>query len=768
MKISCITLLAGLFLASCTDRPAQAPLPAPTGTTPKATSSVYTLAGPAAPLDSFIPAALREGNIPGAVVLIGRGDQTLYHKAFGERLVEPQRLPMTQETVFDLASLTKPIATATSIMILAERGKITLTDPVAKYIPAFAASGKAAVTVEQLLLHRGGLPADTAISDYAGNRDVIVQQLFAAPLAAPPGSRFIYSDVGYQVLGELVRIVDGRPLDQFFAAEIAGPLGMAHTRFNPPAEWQRDMAGTEHLLGRVHDPRGAAMGGVAGHAGLFGTAADLARFCRMLCRGGELDGHRILQPQTVAAMLANRGGRTYGFDCDTGYSWPRGQRFSHGVTVGHTGFTGVMLWLDPRPSSGAFYILLTSRLHPDGKGNNRALGYGVATLAAEAALPDANLEPVTLTGIDNAVRDGFSALRGRRIGLITNHTGVDRLGRRTVDLIAAAPGVKLVALFSPEHGIAGALDREGIGHTTDAATGLPIYSLYGETKRPTDAMLNGVDTLVFDIQDVGTRFYTYIATMKYAMEEAAKRKIRFIVLDRPNPLGGTLVDGPLADADKLSFVACAPIPVVHGMTIGELARLFQQDTPTLDLAIVPLNGWTRSTPWEQTGCRWINPSPNMRNITEARLYPAIGLLEMTNISVGRGTETPFEVIGAPWIDSPKLAAALTAAQLPGLRFDPMTFTPDSSKFAAERCNGVRITLTDPATLQPTHTALTIATALRTLHGAQFDSAGILKLLANQQTLTAWQRGADPTKLPEAWAAQLADFRRLREPCLIYK
>ncbi|HAF16669.1 MAG TPA: hypothetical protein DHU55_17450, partial [Blastocatellia bacterium] len=331
-----------------------------------------------------------------------------------------------------------------------------------------------------------------------------------------------------------------------------------------------------------------------------------------------------------------------------------------------------------------FVVFLSNRVHPDGKGDVSALRGRVASIAAgsvtdlalvararlelseyyEKLISDlgrftASREQTTaphgdvagtkvLTGIDVLERDGFTQLAGMRVGLVTNQTGRDREGRSTIDILHRAPNVKLVALFSPEHGIRGAAD-EKVLDSKDEQTGLPIYSLYGETRRPKPEHLKDLDALVFDIQDIGTRFYTYISTLGYVMEEAAKAKRPVFVLDRPNPIGGVEVEGPLADADRLSFTAYHTIPVRHGMTIGELAELFNQERKIDgDLRVIKMDGWSRSMWLDETNLAWVNPSPNMRSLTEATLYPGIGLLETTNVSVGRGTDTPFEVVGAPW------------------------------------------------------------------------------------------------------------------------
>ena len=373
-----------------------------------------------------------------------------------------------------------------------------------------------------------------------------------------------------------------------------------------------------------------------------------------------------------------------------------------------------------------------------------------------------------LCGVDVLKRENFKSVAGRRIALITNHTGRDRDGNRTIDLLHEAPNVQLIKLFSPEHGLFGKLD-EKVGHAIEPKTGLKVFSLYGETRRPTPEMLADIDTIVFDIQDIGTRFYTYISTMGYAMEAAAGHGRTFIVLDRPNPITGMRVDGPSADKDKLSFVAYAPIPIVHGMTAGELAMLFNKEYRiTCDLKVVKMKGWKRSMWWDETHLMWVNPSPNMRNLTQATLYPAVGMLEMTNLSVGRGTNQPFEYLGAPWIDGRKLTAALNGAKLPGLRFVPMTFTPNTSKFANEKCQGVYIIVTDRNAIEPTRSGLVIAWQLKRLFGKAFEMDGIMRLLCNREAFDALKALDAPSQFPDVWQDDLRAFRKVRTKYLLYK
>ena len=763
-------------------------------------------------IDEAVRASIERKETPGAVVLVARRGRVVYRKAFGDRALQPQREAMTVDTIFDLASLTKVVATTTSIMMLVERGKLSLADPVSLYIPEFGANGKDRVTVEQLMTHRAGLPPDNEIADYVGVTLKPLEEIYKLKPSYEPGTRFVYSDVGFIVAAEIVRRVTGKRIDDFARENIFAPLGMARTSYLPiestSAEHpQRDtsrIAPTEMREGRwmrgeVHDPRSYEMGGVAGHAGLFSTADDLARFCQMILNQGELNGVRLLAPYTVERMLNAQSlptsqMRGIGWDVNTSYSSNRGDLFPVG-TFGHTGFTGTSLWFDP--ASETFVILLTNRVHPTGHGDVTRLRSFVASIVAGAitappyapvfaslgspvmvidaprasvnrAGPPAGPLHSVLTGIDVLARDGFKALEGRRVGLITNHTGRDREGRSTIDRLAAATNFKLVALFSPEHGLRGMEDAP-VSSTRDEKTGLPIYSLYDNaTKRPNDEMLKGVDMLVFDIQDVGARFYTYTTTMLYAMEEAARRQIKFVVLDRPNPINGYDIEGPVADADLLSFTAAYRLPVRHGMTMGELAMLFNGERRIgADLAVIKLEGWRRADYFDGTSLTWVNPSPNMRSLTEAVLYPGIGLLETTNLSVGRGTDTPFEIVGAPWIEPQRLSDALNRAGLAGVRFVPVRFTPKSSKFSGEAVGGVNIVVTSREAFHPVATGIEIAYQLNRLYPGAWKVDDYIRLLANRAALAAIKEGKSPADIAATWQAGLADFARVRKQYLIY-
>jgi uncharacterized protein YbbC (DUF1343 family) len=389
-------------------------------------------------------------------------------------------------------------------------------------------------------------------------------------------------------------------------------------------------------------------------------------------------------------------------------------------------------------------------------------------IAATAFAALAQSATATRTGVDVLAGNGGDVLRGRKVGLITNHTGRTAAGARTVDVIAAAEGVRLVALFSPEHGWEGKVD-EKVGDSRDAATGLPVYSLYGETRVPTDTMLAGIDTLVFDIQDIGCRFYTYVSTMRNCLEAAAQKRLRFVVLDRPNPIGGLRMEGPVLAAARQDFVGAHRIPLRHGMTAGELARMIAgEDGLQVDLQVVPCVGWQRADLWDATGLPWINPSPNMRSLTQALLYPGIGLLEGTNLSVGRGTDTPFEVLGAPWCDGVRLAQRLRAGNLPGVTFVPIAFTPNASKFRGEACSGINVVVTDWRTFEPVRTGIHVACALRELFADGWDHKKLDWLLKHEPTRDAILAGKPADTIVATWQRDLDLFRMRRQPFLLYE
>ncbi len=787
--------------------------------------------------------------LPGAVVIVGRRGKIVYRKAFGNRAIDPIVEKMSIDTIFDAASLTKVVATSTSIMILLETGQIRLNDTIGKFIPEIEDKDAKSVTIQQLLTHISGYQPDFDLKEKWLGRGGMLNALYKEKLRNPPGTKFVYSDIGFIVLAEIVQRVSKEDIAQFADGNVFSPLKMNDSGYGwvesektvedrvseggkdvyvtlrriAPTEnirGQRSYLGSTFdgstaegnkiLRGQVHDPTAFRMNGMAGHAGLFTTADNLARYCQMILNGGTLDGIRILSPAAIAAMtkpyVINEAGaaRGLGFDISSSFSVNRGEFFPLG-SFGHTGFTGTGIWIDP--TSETFVVFLSNRVHPDGKGDVAPLRAKVSTVVASAIL-DTPIEKyrqaeaaynsaivrqipnfrvqipnqtqivspksaIVLNGIDVLEKSNFKELNGLRIGLVTNHTGRNRAGKQTIDILKEAPNVKLISLFSPEHGIRGQLDQEKIVDSVDEKTGLPIYSLYGETRRPKPEQLKDLDALVFDIQDIGTRFYTYISTLRNVMEEAAKAKIKVIVLDRTNPINGIDIEGGIADDaivndEKRYFIAAHTLPVRHGMTVGEIANMVNSERKIgADVNIVKMENWSRTMWFDETNQIWVNPSPNMRSLTEATLYSGIGLLEFTNVSVGRGTDTPFEVIGATWMDGQKLALYLNQKNLAGVRFVPTKFKPNASVFKDQECGGINIVITDREKFKPVIVGLEIASAIRILFPNDWKIENYSRLWVNSEVFESFKRGNSPQEIERSWQGKLDEFKKRRALFLLY-
>ena len=784
-------------------------------------------------VDAAIEQAIQEKQVPGAVLIVGHDGQVIYRKAYRSRALEPRREPMTLDTVFDLASLTKVIVTTTAVMQLVEQGKVRLNDPVVKYLPEFAPNGKDEITVRQLLTHYSGLEPDLDLKTPWEGKETAYRMAWAETPQDPPGSKFTYSDINFIVLGEIVERVSGETLDEYATRHIFTPLKMWRTRFVPPlaarAGWIQKIAPTqydenEHMLrGVVHDPTGRRMGGVAGQAGLFSTGDDLAKFAQALLNGGDgilsaLSVEKMTSPEQPPSAPVLRG---FGWDIDSPYSSNRGDLLPVG-SYGHTGFTGTSMWIDPTTQS--YIILLTNAVHPRGQSNAIALRSKVATaVAAELQLTASEKEALrwkSITGYNEAqsaarrmgtrngsVKNGIDVLEARgfdvllsgrtgpvpakeggsgepsgvqndkkKIGVLTNQTGFDAEGRRTIDVLASAhiqnPGISLEAIFSPEHGMAGVLDTTHVGDTVDEVTGVKVYSVYGGTdaaRRPSLEVMKTLDAVVIDIQDAGVRYYTYETTLGYFLEAAAQAGTEVIVLDRPNPVTGAFVQGPVSDAGKENFNNYGNEPIRHGMTMGELARMFNVERGiNAKLTVVPMEGWQRGDWFDATGLEWVNPSPNLRSVTEAALYTGVAVIEGTNVSVGRGTETPFELAGAPWVKSRELAAYLNARGIAGVRFVPVTFTPTLSNYAGQVCSGVNIVVTDRNGFDAPELGMELAAALRKLYPADFKIERMTELLMNQSVYDALVAGQDPRRIAQDWQEGLQKFQKVREKYLIYK
>ena len=751
-----------------------------------------------APISGLVEEAVKDGRIPGAVVLIGTKEKIIYHRAFGWRSLRPDKTPMTEDVIFDMASLTKVIATTTAVMQLVEKGRLDPDQPAAEYWPAFGKYGKNKITLRHLLTHYSGLRTEPKLKLHTQGHAAMLRAVEAEKPLHPPGQVYSYSDLNFIILGEIVRRISGLPLDHYCALHIFGPLGMKDTQFGPSGSLAGRIAPTieidgKLLCGEVHDPVCRRMGGVAGHAGVFSTADDLATFARMMLNSGRAGDKEILRSSTVDRMTfpqSPRGKaklRGFGWDLQAPFAANANDLSAVGA-YSHLGYTGTGLWIDP--ITGLYLIVLTSRVHAPGGGNVRELredirnqlGKAVGSLSGEYVLHERpSLSPyVTLnktglsvpvgrveTGIDVLEKQQFAPLSGLKVGLITNHTGRNNAGIRTIDLLYKAQGVKLAALFSPEHGMDGLADAAVLS-SLDRRTGLPVYSLYGSTRKPLSEWLEGIDALVFDIQDAGVRFYTYISTMYYAMDAAAKRGIPFFVLDRPNPINADMVEGPISDDIPRSFTAVFPLPVRHGMTAGELASMFNaEDKIGADLRVIRMDGYNRRMWHDETGLAWINPSPNLKSLQEAILYPGVALVEGANVSVGRGTATPFEIMGAPWIRSKQLLSYLENRGIPGVTFATAEFNPSSGIFHGQPCHGVRIQLTDRWKLQPVQLGVEIIAALYQLYPESFKLDHTLGMIGSRQVLRDVRAGKDARLIAASWQASLDKFRILRSGYLLY-
>jgi uncharacterized protein YbbC (DUF1343 family)/CubicO group peptidase (beta-lactamase class C family) len=754
----------------------------------------------AAALDQTITQAIEQGRMPGAVLVVGHDGRVVYRKAYGKRALVPHAEDMTLDTIFDCASLTKVIATTSSVMKLFEEGKFRLNDKITDYIPEFQ-GGKSDITIRNLMTHFSGLQPDVPLKDPWTGYDTGIKLACTFKPGGPPAARYVYSDINFILLGELVHRLSGKMLNEYSRDLIFEPLGMKDTMFQPPASLLPRIAPTERwpvktgapLRGVVHDPTARNMGGVAGHAGLFSTANDLSRFAQMMLNGGELDGTRVFSPLTVEKFTEPQSPpdqtilRGLGWDIDSPQSGNRGELFPIG-SFGHTGFTGTSIWIDP--STKTYVILLANSVHPDLRPALTALRGKVATIvAANIGITDKKVTVTgynetlpgaggrrnigrngsTLTGLDVLAAQKFAPFAGKRIGLITNHTGMSREGKRNIDLMKSA-GVKIDALFSPEHGFIGAEDRPGLQDTKDPATGITVYSLYGKTNRPTSEMLKGLDALVYDIQDIGVHFYTYETTMAYAMEEAAKAGLPFYVLDRPNPITGTHVEGPFLDAANKSFVGyMAGEPVRHGMTIGELAKMFNEENKLgAKLTVIEMKDWSRGDWFDSTGLSWINPSPNMRSLNAAMLYPGVCFLESPkNLSVGRGTDAPFEQIGADFIGGRELAAYLNGRQIPGVRVYATSFTPTESNFKGTHIEGVRFQIINREALDATRLGTELVAAIEKLYPGKVDFTLSKRIIGSNDIIQRLKLGEDPRNLQTLMQDDVESFVSKRAKYLLY-
>lgn len=707
--------------------------------------------------------AVDESSSPGAVALVGDAQEVFFHEAYGLRQREPEVIPATPDTLYDLASLTKVVATTTAAMLLVQQGVLDLDGSVAQYVPI---PEFRALTPRHLLTHTSGLHPGRPYYKTATSIDDMLQRYAADGLQSTPGTRRRYSDAGFMLLGRTVELAARDSLDAFCKRAIFEPFGMHETGFNPPPELAARAAATERcawrefvVQGKVHDENAYAVGGVSGHAGLFSTATDLHKFCV-----GLLDG-KVLDEDTLLTMLHPDEVPFYPWQ---GLGWqldPWEESVNGFVPVrwalGHTGWTGTSMWLDV--GSGTHAILLGNTCHPSrANRQNRTLRQNFYTGVAETFYPESSN---THTGLDRLLYEDFDLLRGKRIAVLTHHAAVDSQGRHLLDVLRLDPSIAVDTVFSPEHGLQGQAEA---GESVSGQSGaIPIVSLYGEQRKPDREILRRVKAFVIDMQDVGSRYYTYMATMKDCLEACGEAGTQVIVLDRPNPVGGVVLEGPIAQVTG-SPVCCAQIPVRHGMTMGELAIYFVQNEirgRKPEVLVSTLGGWPRRFYFEQCSLPWVPPSPNIPTPASALAYVGTCLFEGTNLNEGRGTETPFEVIGAPWLNAEDVIASVEPAARLGCYLQAAPYRPrsipgkaSSPRHMDETCQGVFIHVTNRDQFRPFYLGIALIDAIRRRHRDVFEFGPSFDVLAGGPALReALERDVAPGDLIEAWRPALAAF-----------
>jgi uncharacterized protein YbbC (DUF1343 family)/CubicO group peptidase (beta-lactamase class C family) len=718
-------------------------------------------------LQSALAQAVRDSKGPGAVGLVGTDGEIVFLAAAGNAQSQPSRRTAATDTIYDLASLTKVVATTTAILKLNETKTLDLDQPAGEWIPIPAFMQ---FTIRQLLNHTAGLTAGEPLYRKHKSLDAMIQHYATLPLSNPPGARYRYSDVGFMLLGKIVELAGRDSLDAFCAREIFRPLEMTDTFFNPPESLKSRIAATEKcrwrgrvIHGEVHDENAYAVGGVSGHAGLFSTASDLGRFCRALLSG------KLFSDETFAAMT-QRGQVPYwpwqglGWVLDPWLSSSQGYLPAR-TAIGHTGWTGTCMWMDR--TSGVYSVLLGNTCHPSRRNrNNEEFRRTFYTAVAKDVLPS---QTNTHVGLDRLVHERFEGLRGKRIALLTNHAAQDSLGRHILDVFALTKDVKLTMLYSPEHGLRG--QAEAGAAVSSEGGRIPIVSLYGDRKEPTADELAKVDMFVVDLPDVGARYYTYAATMKACMKACEAAGKPFVVLDRPNPVGGEVLEGPIAEAGG-SLVRYARIPIRHGMTLGELAVFFRKTEFTssrFSVLVKTLENWERHRLYDECQLQWTPPSPNLPTAQTALAYVGMCLFEGTNLNEGRGTDTPFLVAGAPWLHAKRIAEAVDPADRVGINLEVVEYTPRSMpgkavnpRFKDERCQGVALRIDDPKEARPFRLAIALLSAIRKEHKRKLEWLPFFDTLAGTSNLRKQiEAGESATSIVAGYESALTKFDSTR-------
>ena len=729
-------------------------------------------------VDQVLESFLEQKAFPGGVLAVGYLGKLAYLEPFGRLSYDEGAPEVTTDTIYDLASLTKVVATTMMAMILVDEGSLDLDKPVVDYLPLFVGTwqreGLGAPTADPLL-RVGGLRRSL-------QRNQRQEGLSGADPGHGTGLR-PWHQVGLQRLrddpaGEILERVAGQPMDVFLEERVYGPLGMTDTGFLPSDDLLERIAPTEddpwrgyRVRGEVHDENAHALGGIAPHAGLFSTATDLARLLQMILNGGVFEHQRIVSRQIVEEWTRKAGvpgsDHATGWDTKSAKNSSAGKYFSPN-SFGHLGYTGTSMWVDPERD--LFVILLTNRVHPTRENN--------LIRQARPAVADAVVKaldtPLVQVGLERIGSGELDSLEGKRLGLVVHAASVTNVGRHAIDVLGDH-GLDVARLFSPEHGLRGrAAAGELVDSGVDPVSGLPVVSLYGDQRRPSPESLAGLDALVFDLQGAGVRFYTYVSTLIHCLEAAADAGLELVVLDRPNPLGGNRIEGPVSAPRNVvpaSFVNLAPGPLVHGLTLGEMARFVNSrlETPAR-LTVVPMVGWNREMTWAATGRDWVSPSPNLRSSEAALTYPGTALLEATNLSEGRGTPSPFLLFGAPWLKPGELQLSV-----PGFALETARFTPVASKaaprpkFQGQECNGHRVRVTDSQAAAPY--ALGVALLHELLGHADFEwlQGGdvLTRLIGTPSVLEHLQAGKTVDEILAADSADHEAWREARKSALLY-
>ena len=718
-------------------------------------------------LKNALKEAVENSKAPGAVLYVGDSGKTYVHDATGYRQLTPHKKRAKKNTLYDLASLTKVVATSTSLMQLHEQGLFALDDPVTKFIPIPALEG---ITLQHLLTHTSGLVAVEHYYRTMYALEEMLQHYALEGLERQPDVEHLYSDVGYMMLGKVIEVISRMPLDDYCQQHIFDPLGMSQTVFNPSDAQKKNCAATEYdrlwrkklILGEVHDENSYALDGMSGHAGLFSTAEDMALFCRGLL-GGQL-----LKAETLAAMTTFGTKPLYPWQ---GIGWQMDPWSSKSIgflptrrAFGHTGFTGTSLWLDP--DKGLFAVLLSNTCHPDrALRDNVHLRRIVHTAIAKEFYTTTNAH----SGLDRLIRENFVTINEKNIAVLTNHAAIDQSERHILEVLPDAPELQLKRLYSPEHGIRGQAEAGEKVAGQDSA--IPVTSLYGKQKEPTAEELKGIDLFVIDLQDIGARYYTYMATMRACMAACGKAKVPVLVLDRPNPLGGLVLEGPIADRTD-TLVSCTAIPIRHGMTMGELATWFATtdlQSLNVDLTVNYLDSWVPYRFFGECSLPWRAPSPNMPTADTALLYIGTCLIEGTNLNEGRGTDTPFAVLGAPWLNPGAVLGELNDADRAGLTLRATEYTPRSipgkstnPKFKDLVCQGIRLEIIDRDKVRAFRTTVALIQAIRKHHPDHFELNAFFDTLAGGYDLRARIIKRQATaKIIKDYAQQHAAFNERR-------